>query len=128
MRQIRSERANVSTIICGTESDKTGHIYSVDEFGRHSYKNSIGFAAIGDGAWHAQSQFMFAQYDPLWTFTRALLLTYIAKRRAEVTPGVGTQSDLFFITPQGFTFIPMDLANALEESYQEITGGAIQRS
>jgi hypothetical protein len=47
-------------------------------------------------------------------------LTYVAKRRAEVTPGVGIESDLFFVTPQGFSFIPMELANALEESYQDI--------
>ena len=127
MRRIRDERANVNTIICGTDNEGSfagtnsgAHIYAVDDFGRISYKNSVGFAAIGDGAWHAQSQLMFAKYDPLWPFTRALLLTYIAKKRAEITPGVGVDTDLFCITPHGFLFVAPEVMTALEESYADI--------
>jgi 20S proteasome alpha/beta subunit len=125
LRGIREERANVQTIICGTDH-KGAHIYTVDDYGRLSYANSVGFAAVGDGAWHAQSQLMYAKYDQYWPFTRALLLTYMAKRRAEVTPGVGPDTDVFFIAPQGFTFFQPEFVAALEKSYQSITTAQAQ--
>jgi 20S proteasome alpha/beta subunit len=121
LRQIRSERADVHTIVCGTDG-KGAHIYTIDDFGRLSYSNSVGFSAVGVGAWHAQSQLMFAKYDPAWSFTHALLVTYIAKRRAEVTPGVGVDTDLFFIAPSGgFCFFQPDMVAGLEDIYREIT-------
>ncbi len=83
--QIKKERANVNTIICGTDS-KGAHIYTLDEYGRLSYSNSLGFAAVGDGAWHARSQLMFAKYDPSCVFTRALVLAYIAKSARKLRP------------------------------------------
>lgn len=121
VRQIRGERANIETIICGID-DIGAHIYTVDDFGRLSYGNSVGFAAVGDGAWHARSQLMFAKYDPMWPLTRALLVTYISKRRAEVTPGVGVDTDAFFIAPpSGFCFFQPNIMDALAAAYGDIT-------
>lgn len=121
LHQIKQERAEIETIICGT--DATGaHIYVIDEFGRLTYGNSAGFAAIGGGAWHAQSQLMYARFDPLWESERAMLLTYIAKRRAEVTPGVGTDTDLFFISaPHGFVFFQPNIVEPLAKAYDDIS-------
>src|ERR1039457_666010 len=58
-----------------------------------------GFAAIGIGRTHANSQFMFAGYDRAWSLPKALLVTYSAKRRAEVSPGVGRATDMFLVGP-----------------------------
>ena len=49
----------------------------------------IGFAAIGIGGWHAQSRFMFAKHTRRSPQPETLLLTYSAKKQAEVAPGVG---------------------------------------
>lgn len=74
-----------------------GHIYQV-EHGKATYMNRIGFVAGGAGQRHAESQFMFAKYTSHWRFANALSLLYAAKKRAEVTPGVGAETDIIVIT------------------------------
>jgi len=92
------ERAEIQTIICGV--DRHGaHLFRVEDDGRAYCNTAIGFTAIGDGEWHASSQFMFAKYTPTWTIARALLLLHTAKKHAEVAPGVGEESDMFFMPP-----------------------------
>jgi len=86
---------SVATIITG--SDPVGeHIYVVGE-GDVECLDAVGFAAIGIGRWHANSQFMFAGHDRFKPIPETLLLTYAAKRRAEVSPGVGEGTDMFTI-------------------------------
>lgn len=73
------------------------HIYGV-EHGHVTCYDRIGFFAAGGGEWHASSQFMFAGYTPNWEFPHALSLVYSAKKRAEVAPGVGSQTDIVLIS------------------------------
>lgn len=82
--------------------DGTGaHIYLIDQPGTAVCQDGIGFAAIGEGYWHAQSEFMFARYDFTWPYPNALLLAYAAKRRAEAAASVGSSTDLFAVTEEG---------------------------
>jgi hypothetical protein len=60
---------------------------------------TVGFAAIGIGKPHAESQFMFSGHAPLKPFSDTMLLTYAAKKRAEVAPGVGKVTDMVVIGP-----------------------------
>jgi hypothetical protein len=100
LRNLSTELINfsmpsVATIITG--SDLVGeHIYVVSG-GDVECLDSVGFAAIGIGRWHANSQFMFAGHDRSKPIPETLLLTYAAKRRAEVSPGVGEGTDMFTI-------------------------------
>lgn len=80
-------------IICGVDA-KGAHIFSVTNPGLIHCHDPVAFAAIGIGARHAESQLMFASYVRAWPLSHALLLTYSAKRRAEVAPGVGKGTDL----------------------------------
>ncbi|HMO84467.1 MAG TPA: hypothetical protein PKC18_06040 [Lacipirellulaceae bacterium] len=96
---LKCERAAVQTIICGLDSSGA-HIYSIDSEARAECCDGIGFAAIGDGQWHAASQLMFARYDPIIPLDRALLLLHYAKYRAEAAPGVGYHSSYFVIDRQ----------------------------
>jgi hypothetical protein len=85
----------VATIVAG--SDMQGeHIYVVTDGDVECY-DAVGFAAIGIGRWHANSQFMFAGHHRARPIPETLLLTYAAKRRAEVSPGVGAGTDMFSI-------------------------------
>ena len=87
----------IEAIITGIDADGP-HIYVF----RHSdlmLCNTIGFAAIGIGAWHAESQFMFEGHSYNAPVDETMLLTYSAKKRAEVAPGVGKHTDLFTIFP-----------------------------
>jgi hypothetical protein len=87
---------DVSTIIMGV--DRIGdsilpHIYTIhNEY--ISCDDLIGFSAIGSGARHAESQFMLARHAWNRELSETLLLTYSAKKDAEIAPGVGVDSDM----------------------------------
>jgi hypothetical protein len=61
--------------------------------------NTVGFAAIGIGKSHAESQITFTGHWPLKPFDETLLLAYAAKKRAEAAPGVGKNTDMLVIGP-----------------------------
>ena len=96
----------VETIFAGID-DSTGppvpHIVSV-------YKSlsgdlvvnadGVGFASVGSGSRHAESQFMMAGHSRYSSMPETLLLTYVAKKRSEVAPGVGKGTDMFVLGPQ----------------------------
>jgi len=85
------------TIFAGLDGEGR-HIYTVNR-GVVAYHNTIGFAAIGIGASHANSQFMYAGHSWMRSLSDTLLQTYWAKKRAEAAPGVGTSIDMFTIGP-----------------------------
>jgi hypothetical protein len=84
---------STSTIVCGVDS--TGaHIFTIYD-GNLYCNDPLGFAAIGIGARHAESQFMLAEHARQNSLSETLLLVYAAKKRAEIAPGVGTVTDMF---------------------------------
>jgi hypothetical protein len=56
---------------------------------------------------------MLAHHTRNAFFHKALLDTYVAKCRSEVSPTVGTATDLFYIGPTGFQPIEPELHKAL---------------
>lgn len=88
-----------------TGVDRTGaHIFVVDN-GKVSCHDAAGFAAIGAGWYHASSHLMFSRHGKNGTLSRTLLLTYTAKKRAEVAPGVGVVTDMFAVRGLGNYFV-----------------------
>ena len=125
----------VECIFVGTDTDgpvdpKTGspgiytHIY-VSHGGQVSCYDPIGFAAIGIGAWHAQSQLMFARHTRLRPIWETLFSLYSAKKHAEVAPGVGKDTDMFSIGKNLGSRIDFGdhVINELERIYQESRTG-----
>lgn len=96
--QVQAFRLNpVQSIILGI--DPTGpHLFQMNG-GDHYQFNGVGFTCIGIGAWHASSQLMNASYCPTMSVAEGLLLCMMAKKRAEVAPGVGEGTDLVAIGP-----------------------------
>jgi hypothetical protein len=83
-------------------------ITGVDISGAHLFKltgnhpaccDAFGFAAIGGGAFHAESQLMLNGYSRVFPQEEAFWMIYTAKRKAEIAPGVGKATDLFCVTP-----------------------------
>jgi len=110
---------DVSVIVAGVD-DVGSHIYIVED-GEITCRDIVGFAAIGAGAGHAKSHFMISQHTPYETIPRTLFRSYVAKRRAEVAPGVGdSTTDMFVVGPNfdSFNRIPRELMQPLEEIYQ----------
>lgn len=91
------ELPEVATIVTGI--DPTGpHIYAIED-GTVNCFDSVGFVAIGSGAKHAQSQFMFARHSWRHELPETLITAFSAKKRAEVAPGVGKYTDMFLLGP-----------------------------
>jgi len=98
---MQMEAIEADAIIAGI--DQTGpHLFVVTDPGVISCADSVGFASIGSGKSHADSYFMMAHHTRFTRFHKAILDTYVAKRRSEVSPTVGTATDLFYIGPTGF--------------------------
>jgi len=95
---LEKECLESSAIIAG--SDQFGpHIYVVTDPGEARCCDLDGWAAIGSGSRHADLQFIEEKYHRAWEFENAFLTTYLAKKKADITPGVGPTTDLFWITP-----------------------------
>jgi len=73
------------------------HVYLVDGVKGVCCHDWQGFAAIGYGAWHANSQMMFAGHTKHRGLAETVMLVYSAKKRAEVAPGVGEKTDMIAI-------------------------------
>jgi hypothetical protein len=111
-------------IIAGADA-RGGHILKV-EYDKVSRCDGVGFVAAGSGQWHAESQFMFYRYTKGWDFPEAISIVYSAKKRAEVAPGVGQETDLVLIqtAPPAVFHLKSDsiLIGKLEEFYKELKG------
>jgi 20S proteasome alpha/beta subunit len=89
--------AQVAAIVMGLDS--TGvHIYVADNYGV-TCEDWTGFTAVGGGAWHANSQLMFANHTKYRGLAETTMLVYTAKKRAEVAPGVGEKTDMVVLGP-----------------------------
>jgi hypothetical protein len=94
---INFEIPYTSVIFAGVEP-LGAHIYIDD--GNVRCNDVIGFAAVGIGARHAESQFMLARHAYNSPLVDTALLTYIAKKRSEIAPGGGEATDMFTAGPQ----------------------------
>jgi hypothetical protein len=88
--------------------DASALLVGVDDSGPHLWRadgrsiechDLTGFAVIGVGRWHAESQLMLARHSPARSVPETLFLLYSAKRRSEVAPGVGSKTDMLFYGP-----------------------------
>jgi len=112
---------DVETIIAGVD-DSGPHLFVITDPGVVSCADAVAFAAIGSGKSHADSHFMMARHTRRAPSHTALLNTYIAKRRSEVSPTVGGATDLFFMMADGFRDFADDIQTKLEEVYKDLEG------
>ena len=126
VRDMQCLSLDVETIIAG--KDASGyHIYIIDDPGDVRCADAIGFASIGTGKNHANSQFMMARHTKQTLFHTALLQTYAAKKRAEVSPTVGGETDLFYVgIESGFEMIHSDVFKAIDAAYKALEGVALE--
>ena len=96
------------------------HLYVLDG-DKLADLTTVGFAAIGIGKNHAESQLMFSGHWPMKAFDETILLAYAAKKRAEAAPGVGKATDIVVIGPAlGIDFmIKEEHLGQLEKIYQK---------
>lgn len=80
------------------------HIFSVEN-GVLACHNEAGFAAIGVGMYQAMSSLMFAGHAAEQDLDAVIYMTLAAKKRAEMSPGVGKETDIVAITIPDRTYV-----------------------
>ena len=124
--ELRHYTLDVEAIVAGVDS-AGAHIFVITDPGIAVCNDAIGFAAVGFGDRHAESQFMLARFTHRWPLSQTLFLTYSAKRRAEVAPSVGQQTDLHVINAQQTVHVLRDSIREARTDLRE-RGGKARRS
>ncbi len=128
--RFQSENMNsIETIIAGIDDDggiDVPHVYVVRN-GKVNCHDKLGFASIGIGSNHAISHFMLSEYSRVDPEAKALLTVHQAKKKAEVSPGVGSTTDMCIIgigKGQFVDIVPikdLDIVRKLDKVYQKYT-------
>ena len=115
----------IAAIVAGLDAEGT-HIYLIQEGDvagalEANCVDGVGFAAIGMGRRHASSQFMFARHSWNSPLADTLLLTYHAKKKSEVAPGVGRGTDMVMVNGLGgFTSVGEHVFSKLDQEHKRI--------
>ena len=112
------EAPGIQAIIAGCD-DAGPHIYTVsnDSFECH---DAVGFAAIGMGQDHANSQMMALNHTFRHSLADTLRAVFFSKKRAEIAPGVGPNTDMFVaIGVGGLSMLAENVQAELEKRYAE---------
>jgi hypothetical protein len=115
--QLQAERVDSEAMVVGCDA-RQAHLYRVDGKGIVTQHDDVGFLSIGSGGIHASGYYMQAPYNHVIGYHRAMLLTYFGKKRAEVAPGVGTQTDMILINGLGSAEISKREQDALAKAYR----------
>jgi hypothetical protein len=89
-------------------------------YSTQSLNNRIGFASIDIGARRVALQLMLSSYDANCSLSNASLSVHKAKKRSEVAPGVGANTDMILIQKDGCILIKPEIVSNLDKIYKEI--------
>jgi 20S proteasome alpha/beta subunit len=97
-----------------------GHIYTIHNPGSpEALHDIIGYAAVGSGAIHALQSMIGFRHSPAAEYHATVFRVYASKRRAEVAPGVGSDTDLAVISPEGIHVLTAAELDKLAKIYDE---------
>lgn len=108
---------NVELIVAGVDPSG-GHIFTIHNPGRVERKwDAIGHAGIGSGGIHTLQSMIGFHHVPMSNFTETLFWVYASKKRAEVAPGVGVDTDMAVISVDGIRRLTNDQIIHLDNVY-----------
>jgi hypothetical protein len=107
----------VELLLAGVDSDGA-HIFTISNpGGQELLHDVIGYASTGSGAIHALQALIGFQHHAGEPLKETVFRAYAAKKRAEVAPGVGHDTDMRIITIAGITPLSSDTLAELETLY-----------
>lgn len=113
---------NLEFLIAGVDASG-GHLYSVSNPGGRPISHAvIGYTAIGSGALHALQAMIAFEHGPSCSLAEALFRVYAAKRRAQVAPGVGPETDMAVIREKDIRLVTKEDLQTLDRAYTKYTG------
>lgn len=116
-QQMANHNPEIELLIAGV--DGTGaHIYSVHNPGGPVREHDvIGYAAIGSGGIHALQAMIGFRHSAASGLRETVFRVYAAKRRAEVAPGVGVDTDVAIVSASGVKFLSAQTLSGLATLY-----------
>jgi hypothetical protein len=120
----------VELLVAGVD-DQGAHIYSIENPGRPERRHDpIGYGAIGSGTPHALQAMIGFRHCETDSFKDTLFRVYVAKRRSEVAPGVGLDTDMAVISRGEVSWLSDETIAQLAhvyESFQDNTTSALRK-
>ena len=119
--QLNNYDLRVELLIAGVD-DGGGHIFAVTNPGtRPQDHDVIGYAAVGSGGLHALQSMIGFRHAVSASVQETIFRVYASKRRAEVAPGVGHETDMFVVQSTGTTTIPQATLEELSTLFDEFS-------
>lgn len=117
--QMQAYNLGVEILLSGV--DATGaHIYTVQNpGGTDRLHDIIGYAAIGNGGIHAIQAMIGFGHSAAADYHETVYRAFAAKRRAEVAPGVGRDTDMAVISTAGIHKLTDDELQQLQSIYED---------
>ena len=116
---IRSAKLPLQVMLAGLDSSGA-HIYGIEDPGSLDCWDRLGYHAVGSGETHALLTLIAREHSIDNTLNQTAYLVYEAKRKAEVAPGVGRETEMGFMSrEQGLYLLQKDELDALESAYQQ---------
>lgn len=116
-QQMAQFNLEVELLVVGVD-DTGAHIHSVHNPGitdrQHDF---IGFAATGSGGIHAMQAMIGFRHSSKSPLRETVFRVYASKRRSEVAPGVGLDTDVALVSASGVRFLSPDVLGRLSGLY-----------
>ncbi|HEY5304324.1 MAG TPA: hypothetical protein VIJ86_09740 [Acidimicrobiales bacterium] len=115
--QMAQYNLGIELLVAGVDAGGA-HIYSIDNPGQPEREHDvIGYAAIGSGGIHALQAMIGFRHSPTTPLKETVFQVYAAKRRAEVAPGVGIDTDIAIISANGSVVLDEPTLSKLKDMY-----------
>jgi hypothetical protein len=116
--QMAQYNLGVEVLLAGVDQ-KGAHAFTVQNpGGAERLHDFIGYAAIGSGAIHAVQSMVGFGHSPEAPYHTTVFRAYASKRRAEVAPGVGNDTDMAVISQQAIHWLTDGEKDQLEKISQ----------
>lgn len=117
LKRIEQENVELHILVCGLDEGGP-HIYRIFDPGISKCFDSLGFNAVGSGEMHAISYMISKKCSPSMKLNEAVYNLFVAKKKAEVAPGVGESTSIAIINKKGITYLNETQLSILSETYK----------
>lgn len=116
----------VELLLAGVDSNGA-HIYSIENPGQPEHQHDvIGYAAIGIGGIHAIQSMVGFRPAPTDGLRDTIFRVFASKRRSQVAPGVGNETDMAIISQSGVYRLTTEMLDTLETIYNDFQNESTQ--
>lgn len=115
---IQNTTLDVHVLIAGVDSEP--HMYVIENPGKATCFDTLGFCAIGSGTPLATLQWIARCPGPARSLAQAAYIAHEAKLKSEAHPGVGQETDMVVVRPGNSIELPQKQIQALRAEQLEI--------